>query len=152
MYKNSKKVYVVLVLIILFLGYFFWPLTLEENNTSQVSSIINKYTEGIAYNYNLNEEEVSGLVKILEKSKFYQGIFRPDSMIGDKLIDLRVIGRGSPSISIYYDTNKTYVFANISNKRILNHYYRISNKDEIRIYIENIINTRTTEFEEVPVE
>lgn len=71
-------------------------------------------------------------------------------MVGDKLIDLRVIGGGNPSISIYYDTNKTYVFANISNKRKLNHYYRISNKDEIRIYIEKIIDTRNNEFKKVP--
>ncbi len=151
MLKKSKKVYVVLVIIILFLGYFFWPKTFKESNPDQVSINITKYTEGISYDYHLNKHEVNDFAKILEKSKFYHGVSRPDRMFGDKLIGISVIGGGgSFFIEIYNDTNKTYVFANISNKIILNDYYRISNKDEIRTYIENIIDTRTAEFEKTP--
>lgn len=151
MLKKSIKFYIAIVIIILFLGYFFWPIILKEINLDQ-NIIIHKYTEGISYDYNLNEEEVSDLVKILKKSKFYHGVSRPDPMFSDKLIDFRVRGGGSPSISIYYDTNKTYVFANISNKIILNDYYRISNKDEIRNFIEKIIDKRMNEFVKVPVD
>jgi hypothetical protein len=154
MFKKSKKVYIVLIIMlvitILILGYFIFPKTFKTINLDQTSIIIIKYTEDISYNYHLNEEEVSDFVKILEKSKFYHGVFKPDSMYGDKLIDLRMIGGGNLSISIYYDTNKTYVFANISNKIILNDYYRISNKEEIRNFIENIIITRAYEFEKEP--
>lgn len=148
MIKKSKMFYVVLVILVLLTGYFFWPTTYKEGNSNQ-DIIIHKYWNGISYDYHLNNEEASALIKILKKSKFYHGVFRPGRMVGDKLIDFRIPGSVSPIIMIYYDTNKTYVFANISNKLILNDYYRISNKNDIRFFIENIIDAKATEFENI---
>lgn len=149
MVKKFKALYIALtVVIILILGYFFWPLTFKESNLNQ-DIIIHKYSEGIPYDYQLNEQEVSELIKLVKEAKFYHGVSRPDSMFSDKLVDFRVPGNISPIISIYYDDDKSYVFANISNNFIFNGYYRISNKDKIKNYIENIIDTRTTEFEKV---
>lgn len=148
MLKKYKAIYIGFIVLILTLGYFFWPITFKENNLNQ-DIILHKYNEGILYDYNLNEQEIVELHNLIKKSKFYHGVFRPDSMFSDKLIDFRVPGKTSPIISIYYDVNKTYVFANISNKLKLNDYYRISNKNEIKNYIENIINIRATEFEKI---
>lgn len=149
MLKKYKIVYACLIIIaIVFLVYFFWPTTYRSSNLDQ-DIILHKYTDGIAYDYQLNVQEINDLVGILEKSKFYHGVLRPDSMSSDRLIDFRVPGKVSPIISIYYDTNKTYVFANISDKIKLNDYYRISNKDEIRKFIENIVNTKAAEFKQV---
>jgi hypothetical protein len=74
-------------------------------------------------------------------------------MFDDKVIFVTAGGSLGPiHITIYYDTDRTYVFANISNRIIRNHYYRISNKDEIRSYIENIVNTKAFEFEKVSID
>lgn len=146
MKKKSKKFYIVLVILIVVFGYFFWPVTYKVS-CLDYDIVIHKSKDGVSYDYHLNDQEASDLIKILKKSKFYHGVFRPDRMFGDKLINFRVPGNVSPSISIYYDTNKTYIFANISNRFILNDYYRISNKDDIRSYIENIIDSRASEFE-----
>lgn len=73
-------------------------------------------------------------------------------MFAGKSTYIFVNGGGlSPIITIYYDTDKTYVFANISNRVFLNGYYRISNNEEIRDYIENLINAQFYRFEKVPV-
>ena len=71
-------------------------------------------------------------------------------MFADKSIHVTVQGGLSPIITIYYDNDKVYVWASISNQMVLNVYYRISNKEEIKNYIENIVHTKKSEFVKVP--
>jgi hypothetical protein len=152
MMKNKKKIYIALVFLIIMIlfGYFFWPKIYKVNYEDIVFLSINTTIEGIPHYYDLNEQEISDFVKILEKTKFYHGVSKPDRMFGDKYFKVRVTGCLFPTISIYYDTDKTYVFAKTSGKFFSNVYYRISNKNEIKNYIEKIINTKITEFKKVP--
>ena len=99
--------------------------------------------------YVLNEQEIGDFVKILKKSKFCHGVSRPDRMFAYNSIHITVQGGLSPLITIYYDTDK-YIFANISTRIFLNIYYRINNKEEIKNYIEHIVNTKNAEFEKIP--
>jgi hypothetical protein len=46
---------------------------------------------------------------MLEKSKFYRGTSSPERMFGDNYVTSLVCGGISPNITIYYDTDKTYV-------------------------------------------
>jgi hypothetical protein len=149
--KNNKIIYITLVIVIIILGYFFWPRTFKVSNRDKISISIEKDIEDTGYYYVFNEQEINDFVKILKKSRFCHGVSRPDRMFAGKSIYVRVIGGLSPGITIYYDDDKTYVFANISDGIFLNVYYRISNKDDIKSYIENIVNTKKAEFEKVPI-
>ena len=142
-FKNYRKFYTIIgILIVIVIGYFFWPQTFNVSDEENVMISINRIIEGQYDDYELNTQEVSDFVQILEKSKFYRGVSRPEHMFAGKSLDIRVIGGLGPLITIYYDTDKTYVFANISTGPFLNVYYRISNKEEIRKYVENIVNTK----------
>ncbi len=149
--KNYKKLYIVIgVIILILLVYFFWPLSFKANNMEQISITIVKVINGTRDYYELNEQEVSDFAKILEKSKFYRGTTTPERMFRDKCVTALVCGGISPNITIYYDTDKTYVFATISTSIFKNMDYRISNKDEINDYIEQTVNTEISEFKEFP--
>lgn len=145
------KLIFALTLLVLILCYFFWPKTIKFN-IDEMDISINKGTEGVTKIYDLNEQEVHDLVNILKKSRFYNGVSKPDKLYNDNLIVVIVRGgeEGVFSIYIYYDTNKTYVYASISNYFTLNDKYRISNKDDIRIFIENIINNPDKYFAPIP--
>jgi hypothetical protein len=145
MLRNTKKVCLTLVIIIIIiLCYYFLPRTFKVSNGNKISAIVEKDIDGLPHNYSLNEQEVHDLTKILEKSKFRHGVSRPNLTFADKSISVIVNGGGlNPIIKIYYDDDKVFVYANISNR-----FYRISNKEEIKNYIENIVNTNTTEFKE----
>lgn len=136
--------------IIVLLIYFFWPIPFKISKEDNNFIRIYKDIEGTHCYYDLNEQEINDFIKILEKSKFRHGVFRPDDMIGDKLISVNVHAGSNPMIEIYYNNNRVYVYAIIPNFLNLNNYYRISNKDEIRSYIEKIINSKTSEFEKPP--
>jgi len=147
--KDYKKLYIAIgVIILILLVYFFWPLSFKASNKEQISIQIVKVINGTRNYYELNEQEVSDFVKILEKSKFYRGTSSPERMFGDKNVTALVCGGISPNITIYYDTDKTYVFATISTSIFKNMDYRISNKEEIKDYIEHIVNTKISEFKE----
>lgn len=149
--KLYKKLYVtILILLLILIGYFFWPKTFKISNKEQVYIQINKEIEGTNYYYVLNEQELRNFIKTLKKSKFYHGVSRPERMFADKSIHVTVQGGLSPIITIYYDNDKVYVWASISNQMVLNVYYRISNKEEIKNYIENIVHTKKSEFVKVP--
>jgi hypothetical protein len=131
------------------LSYFFWPQSFKISNKDQVYIQIDKQIEGIDHNYVLNEQEVKELVNILEKSKICRGVSRPDQMFAGKSIRVIVDGGLSTIITIYYDANKTYIFANNFTGIFFNVYYRISNKEDIKNYIEDVVNTRIDEFKKV---
>ncbi len=152
-FKNYRKAYTVLgILIIILLGYFFYPLTFKVMKGDQVYIHISKEIEGKSYTYDLNDQEISDFVNILEKSKFYRGVSKPEHMFAGKSLDIRVIGGLGPLITIYYDTDKTYIFANISTGPFYNVYYRISNKADIRKFTENLVNSKSKEFIQVPIQ
>lgn len=146
MLKKSKKLFLLLTILIL-LWYFLWPTTFKGDNNKDI--IVDIGREGISYIYKLDKEESNGIINILDKSRFYRGVFRPGPMFNDKFAHVSANGDGNLGITIYYDTNKTYVYGDFTNK-LLNVYYRINNKDEIRVFIEHIINDRATEFYTIP--
>lgn len=149
MFKNTKRIYVTLILvIILVVTYFFWPRTIKISNEDQIFATISKDMS----DYELNKQELSDLIKIIKKSKFRHGVSRPDRMFADRSTNLS-IGGGMEHINLqfYYDTDKTYIYASMSDGMFLNVYYRISNKDEIKKYIENIVSSKENEFKEFPV-
>jgi hypothetical protein len=151
--KTYRKVYSVLViLIILLLSYFFWTKTFKVSDEEKIHVHIDKQINGISCNYEFNQQEVRDFVKILEKAKFRRGVSRPDRMFADKSIHVIVQGNLGPIITIYYDDDKTYVFANISTPHFLNVYYRISNKKEIREFIEKIVVIKSDEFVKAPIQ
>jgi len=144
---NNKKIYIPLALIIIILGYFYWPQTFKNINEDQASISISKDIDGKTCYYDFSDQEVKDFIKILEKSKFCHGVSWPDRTFADKSVSVSMIcDLGSIRISIYYDTDKTYTSALLPTEIILNNRYRISNKDEISNYIENIINTKNAEF------
>lgn len=150
MLKKTKLIYIALVfLIIILLVYFFWPHSLKVGNEEQITIEINNDQDNGKCLYDLNKQEVGDFVKLLKKSRFYHGVSKPDRFFSDKIIYVRVVGYRNTLISIYYDTNKTFVFADMSGKTILSPYYRISNKDEIRKFIEDIVNTKNAEFKPI---
>lgn len=147
--KKLKKGHIVIILLlVMLLCYFFWPRTFHTRAENEVHAYLDKAMGNGISNYELNEQEVNGLVKILEKSKFRHGVSIPDHMFADKYVGMSING-GDPSIDIeiYYDTDKTYVFSMLTPGWPMNGHYRISNKDEIRKYLENLIDTKTAEFE-----
>lgn len=150
--KNYRKIYTILGIIIVILSvYFFWPKTFKVNSEDHLIIQIDKEINHVGCSYELNEQEINNFVKILEKSKFRHGVSKPERMFSDRSTHIIVNGGGgSPIITTYYDTDKTYVFANISEGIFLNMYHRISNKDEIRKFVENIVNTKISEFGKIP--
>ncbi len=149
--KIYKKLYLpILILLVIILGYFFWPQRFKISSKKQVYIQINKEIEGTDYHYALNEQEISNFIEILKKAKFYHGVSRPDHIFAGKSTSVIVQGGLSPIITIYYENDKVYVWAKISNRIILNSYYRISNKEEIKNLIENIVLTKKSEFVKIP--
>jgi hypothetical protein len=152
MLKKTKKIYSVLVpfiIIVMLFSYYFWPLSFKLGDKDQISFEIYKDIDNRKCTYDLDKQEVSDFVRLLKKFRLYHGVSRPDVTISDKIIDVRVVGGLSPIISIYYDTNKTYVYAKIPSN--IKPYYRISNKNEIRSFIENIVDTKNAEFKPKPI-
>ena len=149
--KNYRKFYALLSIIVIILtAYFFWPTTFKVSSEDHLIIQISKDINHVNCSYELNEQEVSEFVKILEKARFCHGVSKPDRMFSEKVVDVKVSGSDlSPDIRIYYDTDKTYVLANISKGVFRNMYYRISKKHEIRKFVENIVNTKISEFKKI---
>lgn len=150
--KNHGKLYIGIaaVLIAVFI-YFFLPRTFKLSDEEKIYIQIDKEIDGISHYYVLNEQETDELTAIFKKSRFYRGVSKPDNMFSDKSVHVIVQGNLSPIIRIYYDTEKTYVFANISTGMFLNIHHRISNSKEIKNFVETILNTKTNEFTKTPV-
>ncbi|MFT4146126.1 MAG: hypothetical protein QM644_16875 [Mobilitalea sp.] len=152
-FKNYRRFYTILgMLIIILLVYFFLPRTFKVSDEENVMIDISKEIEGSRHFYELNAQEVSDFVKTLEKSRFYRGVSRPEHTFADKSINVMVVGGLGPLITIYYNTDKTYVYANISTGPFLNVYHRISNQEDIVKFVEDIVNTKTEEFVQVPTQ
>jgi hypothetical protein len=143
---KTKKIYGVLVflIIILLLGYFFWPQSFQVGGENQISFKIYKDADNRKYTYILNKQEANDFAKLLDKSKLYHGVTIPKRIKSNKILYVRLEGGLSTIISIYYDTNKTYVFAQIPSKISPN--YRISNEEEIKQFIEKIVDAKNAEF------
>jgi hypothetical protein len=118
------------------LGHFILPRTIKIYKEEDTFVYLSKYIEGEIYSYELNKQEISDFIKILSKSKLRRGVFRPERLVADKAIDISV-GGGIPHIVISYDEENTYIFATIDNK-----FYRISNKDDIKYFIDGIVNLK----------
>ncbi|MDF2844286.1 MAG: hypothetical protein K0R00_2712 [Herbinix sp.] len=143
---KTKKIYGVLVflIIILLLWYFFWPQSFQVGGENQISFKIYKDADNRKYTYILNKQEANDFAKLLDKSKLYHGVTIPKRIKSNKILYVRLEGGLSTIISIYYDTNKTYVFAQIPSKISPN--YRISNEEEIKQFIEKIVDAKNAEF------
>lgn len=151
--KSKRQIYIGIgIILIVLIICFFIPHTFHTNNEKGILIQIQKGIDGILYSYKLNEQEVADFVAILEKSKFYRGVSEPEMRFSDKSVDIIINGSGSinPIIEIYYDTDRTYISANISKGIFLNVRYRISNATQVKEFIENIVNVKTNEFEIIP--
>jgi hypothetical protein len=65
-FKNYRRFYTIIgILIIIVIGYFFWPQTFNVSDEENVMISINRVIEGKYLDYELNTQEVSDFVQLL---------------------------------------------------------------------------------------